>query len=189
MRQKDGALKVLAWNAGEGDIVTYAQASAGNDWWLAPGIPHCANCHISPFVESEGGKYFPMDQPAKYSLYRYSKAHGAIACQTCHESMHGLHPVRYEGPKGTVDVTSHEQALQFSPDGKYAGPVTCAACHTVNRKGVPVQLKGTPFYGDYWASVVLIHFMREGDEKLVPTELVSKYPYGRAREIVAKGWR
>ncbi len=29
-----------------------------------------------------------------------------------------------------ADLTSHEQALQFSPDGKYAGPVTCAACHS-----------------------------------------------------------
>ena len=189
VREKSGGLRVLPWNAAAGDTVTYAQASGGSDWWLAPGIPHCANCHAAPFVESEGGKYSPMDQPGKYSLYRYSKAHGVIACQTCHESMHGLYPVRYEGPKGTVDLTSHEQALQFSPDGKYAGPVTCAACHTVNKKGVPVQLRGTAFYGDYWASVVLIHFMREGDQKLARADLVARYPYRLAREIVAKGWK
>ena len=35
----------------------------------------------------------------------------------------------------TVDFTSHEQALQFSPDGKYASSVTCAACQTVTGKG------------------------------------------------------
>ena len=189
VREKGGGFRVLPWNAATGDTVTYGEASGGSDWWLAPGIPHCANCHTAPFVESEGGKYFPMDQPGKYSLYRYSKAHGVIACQTCHESMHGLYPVRYEGPKETVDLTSHEQALQFSPDGKYAGPVTCAACHTVNKKGVPVQLRGTAFYGDYWASVVLIHFMREGDQKLAPADLVTRYPYRQAREIVAKSWK
>ena len=154
-----------------------------------PAEPHCADCHIAPFVESAGGQYFPLDQPNKYSLYRYSKAHGALACQSCHESIHGLYPVRYAGPKETVDLTSHEQALQFSPDGNYAGPVTCAACHTVNGKGVPVQLTGTDYDDDYWASVVLIHFMREGDEKTPLAELAAKYPYGKAREVVTKGWR
>jgi hypothetical protein len=144
---------------------------------------------VAPFVESPGGKYFPLDQPNKYALYRYSKAHGLLACQSCHESMHGLYPVRFEGPEQTVDLTSHDQALQFSPDGKYAGPVTCAACHTVNKKGVPVQLKGTAYYNDYWASVVLIHFMRETDQKMAVPELTKKYPYAKAKEIVVKGWR
>ncbi len=188
-KEPDGKTTLLPWNAREGDAVSYAAASGGSDWWLAPGVPHCADCHIAPFVESPGGGYFPIDQPNKYSLYRYSKAHGRIACQSCHESIHGLYPVRYEGPKETVDLTSHQQALQFSPDGSYAGPVTCAACHTVNGKGVPVQLRGTDYYDDYWASVVLIHFMREGDEKRALAELVTKYPYGKAREIVVTGWR
>ena len=155
----------------------------------SPGAPHCADCHLAPFVESAGGDYFPIDQPGKYALYRYSKAHGRLACQSCHESMHGLYPVRYEGAKETVDKTSHEQALQFSPDGKYAGPVTCAACHSVNAKGVPVQLRDTRYASDYWASVVLIHFMRGEDQKLPLAELMKKYPYPKAREIVRKGWK
>ncbi len=188
-KDKDGKLKLLPWNAKEGDPVPYDAASAGKDWWLAAAEPHCSNCHLAPFVESEGGKYFPIDQPNKYSLYRYSKAHGSIACQSCHESPHGAYPVRYEGDDRTVDLTTHQQALQFSPDGTYAGPVTCAACHTVNRKGVPVQLEGTEYANDYWASVVLIHFMREGDQKLSVDELVKKYPYKKAQEIVLKGWK
>jgi mono/diheme cytochrome c family protein len=183
-----GSLKLLAWNAKEGDPVPYDGASGGKDWWLAAGEPHCADCHLAPFVESEGGAYFPVDQPNKYSLYRYSKAHGNIACQSCHESIHGLYPVRYEGPKKTVDMTTHQQALQFSPDGKYAGPVTCAACHRVNDKGVPVQLEGTEYYRDYWASVALLHFMRAGDEKLPIAKLMEKFPYKRARKVVADGW-
>lgn len=188
-KDSEGKLKLLPWNAKEGDPVPYDAASGGKDWWLAAGEPHCADCHIAPFVESGGGNYFPVDQPNKYSLYRYSKAHGDVACQSCHESIHGLYPVRYEGPDGSVDLTSHQQALQFSPDGKYAGPVTCGACHTVDAKGIPVQLKGTDYYNDYWASVVLIHFMREGDQKLPMAELMKKYPYKRSKEIVIKGWK
>jgi hypothetical protein len=183
-----GKLKLLPWNAKEGDAVPYDGASAGQDWWLAAGEPHCADCHVAPFVESEGGMYFPIDQPNKYSLYRYSKAHGNLACQSCHESIHGLYPVRYEGVEGTVDITTHEQALQFSPDGKYAGPVTCGACHRVNKKGVPAQLKNTGYYNDYWASVALLHFMRAGDEKLPIDKLMEKFPYQKSQEIVKEGW-
>ncbi|MCL5024112.1 MAG: cytochrome c3 family protein [Nitrospirae bacterium] len=188
-KDSGGKLKLFPWNAQEGSAVPYDGASAGKDWWLAAGEPHCADCHLAPFVESRGGNYFPVDQPNKYALYRYSKAHGPIACQSCHESIHGLYPVRYEGPGKTADVTSHQQALQFSPDGKYAGPVTCAACHRVNGKGVPVQLEGTKYSRDYWASVTLLHFMREGDEKLPIDRLVEKYPYGKSQAVVQEGWK
>jgi mono/diheme cytochrome c family protein len=188
-KDEKGNLKLLPWNATAGDPVPYSAASGGSDWWLAASEPHCANCHLAPFVESAGGAYFPIDQPNKYSLYRFSKAHGFLACQSCHESIHGSYPVRYEGDEETVDLTSHQQALQFSPDGQYAGPVTCAACHTVNETGVPVQLKGTDYYGDYWASVVLVHSMRGDDTKLPVKGLVKKFPYKKAKEIAAQGWR
>ena len=85
-------------------------------------------------------------------------------------------------------MTTHEQALQFSPDGKYAGPVTCSACHRVNGKGIPVQLLGTDYFGDYWASVVLIHSMREEDQRLPLKQLMEKYPYEKSRQIVLAGW-
>ncbi len=178
------------WNHPTGGKVPYAAASGGNDWWLAAAEPHCADCHVAPFVEQDtGGKYFPIDLPNKYSLYRYSKAHGDIACQSCHESMHGLYSSRFDGPERSVDVTTHEQALQYSPDGKYAGPVTCAACHTVNKKGVPLQLKGTAYAKDYWASVTLAHFMRGGDQKLSIKELVAKFPYKKSSNIVKTSWK
>jgi hypothetical protein len=184
----DGAPQLLPWNAATGDPVPYDAVSGGSDWWLSPAEPHCADCHLAPFVESDGGRYFPIDQPGKYALYRYSKAHGSLACQSCHESVHGLYPVRFEGPERTVDLTSHEQALQFSPDGEYAGPVTCAACHRVDGSGVPVQLAGSGYAGDYWAAVVLLHAMRDGDEKLPVPELLAKYPHERSRAVVAEGW-
>ena len=184
-----GGLDLKPWNHPTGGKVPYAAASGGNDWWLSAAEPHCADCHIAPFVEGMGGKYFPIDQPNKLSLYRYSKAHGNIACQSCHESAHGLYSTRYDGPNRTVDITTHEQALQYSPDGQYAGPVTCAACHTVNKKGVPAQLNGTEYENDYWASVTLAHFMRDGDQKLSVKQLVEKYPYGNSVDIVTKGWK
>ncbi len=188
-KDEKGNLKLMPWNAPQGDPVPYPAASGGSDWWLSGGEPHCANCHLAPFVESAGGDYFPIDQPGKYSLYRYSKAHANLACQSCHESIHGLYPVRYEGQADTVDLTTHQQALQFSPDGQYAGPVTCAACHTVNAKGVPVQLKGTGYYDDHWASVVLIHSMRGDDFELPVKDLVKKYPYTRSSQVVVRGWK
>ncbi|MDQ7055489.1 MAG: hypothetical protein Q9M89_02935 [Persephonella sp.] len=58
----------------------------------------------------------------------------------------------------------------------------------MNEYGVPVRLTGTDYEKDYWASVVLIHFMREGDQKLSIQELVKKYPYKKSKEIVKKGW-
>jgi mono/diheme cytochrome c family protein len=188
-KDKNGNPVPHAWNSKQGAAVPYAAASGGSVWWLSPGLPHCANCHQAPFVESAGGAYFPIDQPNKYALFRFSKAHQNIACQSCHESMHGLYPVRYDGPKETVDLTTHEQALQFSPDDKYAGPVTCVACHAVNKKGIPAELAATDYQDDYWASVVLMHFMREGDQKMTVPELVKKYPYATAREIVMKGFK
>jgi mono/diheme cytochrome c family protein len=188
-KDASGKLRLAAWNASEGEPVPYDAASAGKDWWLSASEPHCADCHAAPFVESAGGAYFPIDQPRKYSLYRYSKAHGTIACQSCHESIHGLYPVRDDGPTKSVDLTTHRQALQFSPDGKYAGPVTCSACHRVNALGVPTQLRGTAYEKDYWAAVVLLHAMREGDEKLPVKELVRKFPYPRSRRIAEDGWR
>ncbi|MCF6201173.1 MAG: cytochrome c3 family protein [Hydrogenimonas sp.] len=181
-------LDLKPWNSKEGKAIPYSAVSGGSDWWLSASEPHCADCHLAPFVESMGGDYFPIDQPNKLSLYRYSKAHGDIACQSCHESIHGLYPSRYDGPKHTVDLTTREQALQYSPDGEYAGPVTCAACHTVNSKGVPKELAGTKYEKDYWASVTLAHFMRSGDQKLSIKELVEKYPYERSKEVVQKGW-
>ncbi len=187
---KNGKLDLKPWNYKKGSAVPYHAASAGSDWWLAASEPHCADCHVAPFVESEtGGKYFPIDLPNKYSLYRYSKAHGNIACQSCHESIHGLYSTRFDGKERSVDVTTHQQALQYSPDGKYTGPVTCAACHTVNKKGVPVQLEGTKYANDYWAAVTLAHFMRPGDQKLGIDELVKKYPYKKSARIVKTSWK
>ena len=111
--------------------VPYEAATHGRDYWLSPGAPHCADCHAAPFVEGQGGVAFPINQPGKYSLMRYTKGHAGLACQACHQSIHGLYPVTQR-----ADLTSYRQAPQYNPDGSH-GPFQCAACHEVNENGVP----------------------------------------------------
>ena len=79
-----------------------------------------------------GGLYAPIDQVEKFSLMRYSKGHHGISCQSCHQSMHGMHPVAATG----ADPVTLEQARQLNPDG-HVGPLRCGACHVVDAEGVP----------------------------------------------------
>ena len=143
----------------EGAAVPYDAATHGRDYWLAPGEPHCADCHSPPFVESMGGAAFPIDQPGKYALMRFSKGHSGISCQGCHESTHGLYPVN-----PVVDITSYQQAALLNPDGSH-GPVKCGACHKVNGDGVPsghqdVINPDGPYWKDYGKAVELQHSLR-----------------------------
>ncbi|HIP52911.1 MAG TPA: hypothetical protein EYH03_02725 [Chromatiales bacterium] len=111
--------------------VPYDAATHGRDYWLSAGAPHCADCHAAPYVEGQGGVAYPINQPGKYSVMRYSKGHAGLSCQSCHESIHGLYPVT-----PNTDVTTYKQAAQYNPDGSH-GPFQCAACHEVNADGVP----------------------------------------------------
>ncbi len=136
--------------------VPYEAATHGRDYWLSAGAPHCADCHAAPFVEGQGGVAFPINQPGKYSLMRYSKGHAGLACQACHESIHGLYPVTPD-----VDVTTYEQAPQYNPDGTH-GPLKCASCHQTDKAGVPLIAKGKTYRGkaisgDYDAAVAWMH--------------------------------
>ncbi len=135
----------------------YDAATHGRDYWLSPGVPHCADCHAAPFVEGQGGVAYPINQPGKYSSMRYTKGHAGLACQACHESIHGLYPVT---PK--VDETTYKQAAQLNPDGSH-GPLKCQTCHKdVNGAGVPLlaaklQYDGRDITGDYDLAVQWIH--------------------------------
>jgi ribosomal protein L34E len=121
--------------------VPYSAASHGKDYWLSPGVPHCADCHAPPYVEGQGGVAFPINQPGKYSVMRYSKGHAGLACQACHESIHGLYPVT-----PTVDPTTYKQATQYNPDGSH-GPLLCASCHETNKSGVPIVAEALTWKG------------------------------------------
>ncbi|MBI5185386.1 MAG: hypothetical protein HZA01_06625 [Nitrospinae bacterium] len=141
-----------------GLAVPYEAASHGRDYWLSAGEPHCADCHLPPFVEGSGGVAFPINQPGKYSLMRYSKGHSGITCQGCHESIHGLYPVT-----SNVDKTSYNQSAAVNPDGSH-GPLKCGSCHEVNDAGVPLMAKemgtqydGKDISGNYDLAVKYIH--------------------------------
>jgi hypothetical protein len=135
----------------------YDAATHGRDYWLSPGVPHCADCHAAPFVEGQGGVAYPINQPGKYSSMRYSKGHAGLACQACHESIHGLYPVT-----PNVDRTTYQQAAQLNPDGSH-GPLKCQTCHKdVNQQGVPLlaaklQYNGKDITGNYDLAVQWIH--------------------------------
>jgi hypothetical protein len=120
--------------------VPFSAATDARDHWLAPGEPHCADCHAAPFTEQSGNinPFPPFNYPAKASLMRYSRGHQDISCQGCHESIHGLYPVT-----PTIDTTSYAQAAALNADGSH-GPLKCAACHKVNGAGVPswIELGG-----------------------------------------------
>ncbi|MDD5295693.1 MAG: hypothetical protein PHU46_02165 [Rhodocyclaceae bacterium] len=136
--------------------VPYDAATHGRDYWLAPGVPHCADCHAAPFVEGQGGVAFPINQPGKYSGMRYSKGHSGLSCQSCHESIHGLYPVT-----PTTDVTTYKQAAAYNPDGSH-GPLKCSACHQTNAEGVPhiadkKKYDGKPILHNYDAAVSWMH--------------------------------
>jgi hypothetical protein len=136
--------------------VPYDAATNGRDYWLSPGAPHCADCHAAPYVEGQGGAAFPINQPGKYSLMRYSKGHAGLACQACHQSIHGLYPVT-----PTIDQTTYRQAPQYNPDGSH-GPLRCAACHETNAAGVPLLAegktwKGKPIDDDIDAAISFMH--------------------------------
>jgi hypothetical protein len=138
--------------------VPYDAATHGRDYWLSAGAPHCADCHAAPFVEGQGGVAYPINQPGKYSLMRYTKGHAGLACQSCHESIHGLYPVTSD-----TDVTSYEQAAQYNPDGSH-GPLKCASCHYTNDKGVPLiadkkehKWDGKPILDDFELALQWMH--------------------------------
>ncbi len=153
--------------------VPYDAATQGRDYWLSPGVPHCADCHAAPFVEGQGGVAFPINQPGKYSEMRYAKGHAGLACQSCHESIHGLYPVTPH-----TDLTTYRQAPQYNPDGSH-GPFVCAACHEVNEHGVPYLAdpkkkdyywKGKPIANDYDLAVQWMHGTAPDQGGAIPDE-------------------
>lgn len=145
--------------AKNGFAAPYDAATHGRDYWLSPGVPHCADCHTAPFVEGQGGVAFPINQPGKYSSMRYTKGHAGLACQSCHESIHGLYPVT-----AGVDQTTYAQAAALNPNGSH-GPVTCGACHgDVNENGVPrslatIEYKDRQIGEDYDLAVEYMHLI------------------------------
>ena len=147
--------------------VPMSAATDGRDHWLAPGEPHCADCHAAPYVEQSGNvdAFPPFNYPRKASLMRYSRGHQDITCQGCHESIHGLYPVT-----PTIDTTSYAQAASLNDDNTH-GPLKCGTCHDTNGEGVwdeaeDLAYKGVKIKGDFDAAVSWMHtFTNEADPR------------------------
>jgi hypothetical protein len=138
--------------------VPMSAATDGRDHWLAPGEPHCADCHAAPYVEQSGNidAFPPFNYPRKASLMRYSRGHQDITCQGCHESIHGLYPVT-----SNIDTTSYAQAASLNHDNSH-GPLKCGTCHDVDQTGIPTWVQGLEYNGqpignDYDAAVSWMH--------------------------------
>jgi hypothetical protein len=154
--------------------VPFQAADDARDHWLAPGEPHCADCHAAPYTEQSGNinAFPPFNYPRKASLFRYSRGHRDITCQGCHESTHGLYPVTAPGyvPGSTkaVDQTSWDQAASMNTDGSH-GPLKCGACHVANKYGVPniinkLTYEGTKIATNFDKAVGWAHtFTNEAD--------------------------
>ncbi len=67
-------MRYRVWSS-KGVAPPYDAAIQGRDYWLSPGVPHCADCHSAPFVEGQGCEAFPINQPGKYSSMRHIKGH------------------------------------------------------------------------------------------------------------------
>jgi hypothetical protein len=119
--------------------VPFSAADDARDHWLAPGEPHCADCHAAPYVEQSGNITFypPFNYPAKASLDRYTRGHQDISCQGCHESIHGLYPV-----SPAIDNTTYAQAAALNPDGSH-GPLKCGTCHEVGGDEIPLWVNSS----------------------------------------------
>jgi mono/diheme cytochrome c family protein len=147
--------------------VPFQAADDARDHWLAPGEPHCADCHKAPYTEQSGNinAFPPFNYPRKASLFRYSRGHQDITCQGCHESTHGLYPVT-----PNIDTTTYAQAAGMNPDGKH-GPLKCGACHISNSKGVAlatnnITYNGTKIATDFDSAVSWAHtFTDEADAR------------------------
>ncbi|RMF85702.1 MAG: hypothetical protein D6739_04115, partial [Nitrospirae bacterium] len=177
--------------------VNFDAATDGRDYWLSVGTPKCADCHTPPFVEGLGGVStayavqlglatpadeketdsgaFPINQPTKYSNFRYTKGHQGITCQGCHESIHGLYPTTppgYKGPRA-IDETTWEQAGLLNNDSSH-GPVKCATCHETNANGTVkgtdrITYNGVPITHDLQTAIAWAHTYLPGASKLDST--------------------
>ena len=81
--------------------------------------PSCGDCHEAHYAENPG------------TLYRLSKGHGGLYCESCHNSTHAILPSR--------DGDDNLQAIALQG---YAGTIQeCTVCHLTDPGG-----KGGPHH-------------------------------------------
>ena len=87
------------------------QVSKNPNPWLNE--PRCDGCHTDP--------KFKQDQ----ALYRFSKGHGGVYCEACHDSTHAIAP-----------SAQPRDAIKFINLQGHAGPLEkCTTCHLTQPEG------------------------------------------------------
>ncbi len=116
----------------------HAVGTAGRQGWLDE--PNCQSCHTGTAVanngqirytsvfDSSGQRRVPVDTTfatnpntpaAGFSLYRFSKGHGGLACAACHGSTHAEFPSSHPNDNiQSIELQGHKGLL-----------VDCTTCH------------------------------------------------------------
>ncbi|MBU0908501.1 MAG: cytochrome C [Proteobacteria bacterium] len=119
-----------------GGLLAVAGAYKDRTPWIDE--PKCQSCHTGDAVQNRGGKirwttvYNPADPAAtpllaenkrfaeqNNTLFRNSRGHGGLACESCHGSTHAIWP--------SAEANDNVAALEIQG---HAGTITeCVACH------------------------------------------------------------
>jgi hypothetical protein len=121
-------------NCHTGSAVANAGAIRFNDVFSSPGVRRLM---VNPIFATTNGEFV-----AGFGLYRFSRGHGGLYCESCHGSTHAEFPSSHASDNlASIDIQGH------------AGVVAeCGACHPI----VPSTTSGGPHgmhpVGQTWVS-------------------------------------
>jgi hypothetical protein len=118
--------------------------------------PTCQACHHDGLrdllaVDAKGKVKQPADTrfatnadvPAPgYNLYRFSKGHGGLQCEACHNSTHAEFTSSYDG----------DNLIAQQPQGHVGTISECTACHTNQKASATGGPHGLHTFGQAWVS-------------------------------------
>lgn len=134
--------------------------AASRTGWLME--PTCQACHTGTALSNDGQIRFlsvftngvmrtpanmtfatnPDTPAAGFSLYRFSRGHGGLACSACHGATHAEYPTTFRNDNlQSIAIQGHEGML-----------VECTACHQVSPTTVTGGPHGLHPIGSTWVS-------------------------------------
>ncbi len=126
-----------------GAAVPMSAATDGRDHWLAPGEPHCADCHAAPYAEQSGNinPFPPFNYPAQGQP-------DALLARPPGHHLPGLSRVDPRPVPGDADHRHHQLCAGggLNHDGSH-GPLKCGTCHEVDGNGIPKWLEDLEYNG------------------------------------------
>ena len=154
----DGSMEMQCQNC-HGPM--HAVGTAGRQGWLDE--PSCQNCHTGTAVanngqirytsvfDASGQRRVPVDTTfatnpntpsAGFSLFRFSKGHGGLACEACHGSTHAEFPSSHANDNiQSIELQGHKGML-----------VDCATCHGSQSLTIGGGPHGMHPVGQSWVS-------------------------------------